>query len=217
MHLSAPEARSRTTAVGDATRARLMMAAERLIAERGIDGVSVRDITAAADTNSASIHYHFQSKEGLVLAIMEDLADRLRLHRLRHLAALDGKRPTCRQLAEAVVNPTFEFVQGDAETADRAYVGFLAAVLDDPAMVTALEKYFGDQYEAYFAAFGRARPDLAPEVLVNRMCFALHLVLNTVSEPARGLRTWIERHRPSAIPSIREHLIDFLTGAFKAP
>lgn len=193
-----------------------MVAAERLFAERGIDGVSVRDITAAAETNSASIHYHFQSKEGLVLAIMEDLAGRLRVHRLQHLAALDKKRPTCRQVAEAIVNPTFEFVQGDGDTADRAYVGFLAAVLDDPAMVPALEGYFGDQYEAYFAALGRARPDLPIEVRVNRVCFGLHLVLNTVSEPARGLRTWIERHCPSAIPVIQESLIDFLTGAFEA-
>ena len=80
--------RGRTTAVGDATRVRLMQAAERLIAERGVEGVSVRDITTAADTNSASIHYHFLSKEGLVRAIIEDRAQRLRERRLDHLGAL---------------------------------------------------------------------------------------------------------------------------------
>jgi hypothetical protein len=42
-------------------------------------------------------------------------------------------------------------------------------------------------------------------------------VLNTVSEPARGLRTWIERHYPPAIVVIRESLIDFVAGAFEAP
>jgi AcrR family transcriptional regulator len=194
-----------------------MQAAERLVAEHGLDAVSVRDITAAAETNSASIHYHFQSKEGLIHAIMEDRSERLRAHRRRHLAALDAVRPTPRQVAEAVVNPTFEFVTGDGADADRAYVGFLAAVLDDPAMVPALEQYFSGQYEAYFEALRRARPDLAEEILVNRVCFALHLVLNTVSEPARGLRTWIERHYPPAILVIRESLIDFVAGAFEAP
>jgi len=194
-----------------------MQAAERLIAERGLDGVSVRDITAAADTNSASIHYHFQSKEGLVNAIMEDRADRLGRHRREHLQALSAQRPTPRAVAEALVNPTFEFVTDEGPEGDTAYVGFLAAVLDDPAMIPALEQHFLDQYEAYYQALHRARPDLADDVVVDRVCFALHLVLNCVSEPARGLRTWIERRSSGAITVIRDSLIDFVAGGFEAP
>jgi AcrR family transcriptional regulator len=211
------DTRGRTTAVGDATRTRLMQAAERLIAERGVDAVSVRDITAAADTNSASIHYHFQSKEGLIHAIMEDRAERLGERRGSYLQALGPDVPSIRAVAEAIVNPTFEFVSGHEEESDTAYVGFLAALLDDPTMVPALERYFANQYDAYFDALRRARPDLEEGALVNRVCFALHLVLNTVSEPARGLRTWIERHYPPAVETIRQDLIDFLTGAFEAP
>jgi AcrR family transcriptional regulator len=212
-----PDARGRTTAVGDATRTRLMVAAERLIAERGVDAVSVRDITAAADTNSASIHYHFQSKEGLINAIMEDRAERLGERRASYLRGLGPDAPSVRAVAEAIVNPTFEFVAGHQEESDTAYVGFLAALLDDPTMVPGLERYFSSQYDAYFDALRRARPDLDETALVNRVCFALHLVLNTVSEPARGLRTWIERHYPPAVDTIRQDLIDFLTGAFEAP
>ena len=194
-----------------------MHAAERLIAERGVDGVSVRDITAAADTNSASIHYHFQSKEGLVNAIIEDRSHRLGRHRRIHLQALAVDRPTPRSVAEALVNPTFEFVTDGGPEGDTAYVGFLTAILDDPAMIPALEHYFLDQYEAYYQALHRARPDLEDDVVVDRVCFALHLVLNCVSEPARGLRTWIERRSPSAIRVIRESLIDFVAGGFEAP
>jgi AcrR family transcriptional regulator len=209
--------RGRTTAVGDATRVRLMQAAERLIAERGVAGVSVRDITAAAGTNSASIHYHFVSKEGLVRAVMEDRAHQLGERRLHHLGALDASRPSPRSVAEALVNPTFEFVSGQGQDRDSAYVGFLAAVLDDPVLVPALDHYFAAQYEAYYDALRRARPDLSREALVNRVCFALHLVLNTASEPARGLRTWIERHHPPSVEQIQSDLIDFIAGAFAAP
>jgi AcrR family transcriptional regulator len=196
---------------------RLMQAAERLIAERGIDGVSVRDITAAADTNSASIHYHFQSKEGLVHALIEDRAARMRERRTAHLQALDNHQPTVREVAEAIVNPTFEFVSGEEGETDTAYVGFLAALLEEPAMVPALERYFSDQYDAYYEVLHRARPDLPKTSAVNRVCFALHLVLNSVSEPARGLRTWIERHHSPAVAHIREDLVDFIAGAFAAP
>jgi AcrR family transcriptional regulator len=211
------DTRGRTTVVGDATRMRLMQAAERLIAERGIDGVSVRDITAAADTNSASIHYHFHSKEGLVHALMEDRAARIRERRQAHLRRLDDHQPTVREVAEAMVKPTFEFVSGAEGETDTAYVGFLAALLEEPSMVPALERFFSDQYDAYFDALQRARPDLAKTSAVNRVCFALHLVLNSVSEPARGLRTWIERHHPPAVDHIRDDLIDFIAGALAAP
>lgn len=218
---SPADARVRTTAVGNATRERLMREAERLVAERGLDGVSVRDITSAAGANSASIHYHFRSKEGLVQAILEDRSQRLRERRLAHLARLDPERPSPRDVAVAMVSPTFEFVtgadEGDDGEGDTAYVGFLAALLDDPAMVPVIEQYFAAQYDAYFDALQRARPDLGQAALVNRVCFALHLVLNTVSEPARGLRTWIERQYPPAVDQIREDLVAFIAGAFEAP
>ena len=54
----------------DSTPARLLDATERLIGEHGINGVSVRAINAAADSNVAAAHYHFGSKEGLVAAAL---------------------------------------------------------------------------------------------------------------------------------------------------
>jgi len=53
------------------TRMRLMMATERLVAARGFDGVSVRDIAAEAGTNLSAIGYHFVSKTKLVLATLD--------------------------------------------------------------------------------------------------------------------------------------------------
>lgn len=215
--MTGQDGRARTTIVGNATRERLMREGERLVAERGMEGVSVRDITSAAGANSASIHYHFRSKEGLVHAILEDRAHQLRAHRLDHLARLDPEHPSPRDVAVAMVSPTFEFVTGGDGDAGTPYVGFVAALLDDPSMVPVVEHFFGDQYDAYFDALARARPDLARATLVNRVCFALHLVLNTVSEPARGLRTWIERQCPPAVEQIREDLVAFIAGAFEAP
>src|SRR5262245_35542025 len=44
---------------GRETQERILRAAERLFAERGIDAVSTREIIEAAGVNSGSIHYHF--------------------------------------------------------------------------------------------------------------------------------------------------------------
>src|SRR3954468_21475639 len=52
-----------------ATKAAVFNAAERLFALHGFQNVSVRDITAEAGVNLASVNYHFGSKDPLVFDI----------------------------------------------------------------------------------------------------------------------------------------------------
>src|SRR5579862_2980011 len=59
-------------AAGEATRELLMVAAERLFAMNGVEGVTLREIQAAAgQANSSVITYHFGSQAGLVRALLE--------------------------------------------------------------------------------------------------------------------------------------------------
>ncbi len=51
------------------TKERILDAAERAFAEKGIDGASLRFITGEAGANLGSIHYYFGSKEVLVLDV----------------------------------------------------------------------------------------------------------------------------------------------------
>lgn len=53
------------------TRERLIASGAILFAEKGFDGVSVREICAHAKTTMNMIHYFFSSKQGLLSAIME--------------------------------------------------------------------------------------------------------------------------------------------------
>ena len=52
--------------VAETSREKLIASAERLFADRGFDGVSVRDIAKAAGVNSALVGYYFRGKEGLL-------------------------------------------------------------------------------------------------------------------------------------------------------
>ena len=55
------------------TKEQIVLAAERLFAERGYEGVSLREIGAAAGSgNNSAVQYHFGSKEQLVVAIFEN-------------------------------------------------------------------------------------------------------------------------------------------------
>lgn len=53
----------------DPTKERLLIEAERLFADKGFEAVSVREITAAAETNTAAVNYHFGSKHNLYMEV----------------------------------------------------------------------------------------------------------------------------------------------------
>ena len=57
--------------------AALLDAAGRQLAARGAAGVSIRSVAAAARVNHGLVHRHFGSKDALVAAVLDDLAERL--------------------------------------------------------------------------------------------------------------------------------------------
>jgi AcrR family transcriptional regulator len=52
-----------------ATPARVLREAERLFAERGFDGVTIRDVASAAGINVSTLHFHWKSKRMLYEAV----------------------------------------------------------------------------------------------------------------------------------------------------
>jgi len=93
-----------------ATRARIVAAAERLFAERGIDSVSVSEINrAAGQRNRSAVQYHFRSKQGLVHAILDKHTPGIEQRRHAMLDEIESAgRPSLRALAEALVVPVAE-------------------------------------------------------------------------------------------------------------
>jgi AcrR family transcriptional regulator len=107
----------RPTRKSGEARVRIIRVAERLFAERGIAGVSLREISSAAGyANNNAVQYHFGSKHALVKAVFE----------YRYLP-LDDHRT--RLLAELPVDPTTEEI---VRTAARCLVLPFATLLDDP-------------------------------------------------------------------------------------
>lgn len=66
----------------EATRKKILTAAEKLFAEKGFDATSVESIAQASGVNKALIYYYFKDKNDLILCLFkntyQDLCDRIR-------------------------------------------------------------------------------------------------------------------------------------------
>lgn len=93
------------------TRQLILAAAERLFALRGIDGVSMRDVAAAARVPLALVTYHYGTKLGLYRAVFEARIAPLSRVRRERLAAI-MRRPAARRrvgdVIEAFLLPMLE-------------------------------------------------------------------------------------------------------------
>ncbi|MBV8951213.1 MAG: TetR/AcrR family transcriptional regulator [Actinobacteria bacterium] len=111
---ASPDARSGATAL------QLLLTAERLFAQHGIDGVALRAIAIeAGSANKSAIQYHFGSKDGLLRSIfayrLADLVQRRNLLRAR----VDPD--DLRSRFEAHIVPLLEL----AESGQSHYVSFV--------------------------------------------------------------------------------------------
>src|SRR5689334_9669705 len=87
-------------AAGERTRTRLMDAALDLLAERGEEGVTLRELTDAAGANVAAVSYHFGSLQSLCDAAIENALERYLDAQQAALSSL-GPESTLDELAEA--------------------------------------------------------------------------------------------------------------------
>jgi len=167
---------------GQGTREKLLDAAERLFADQGFNRTSLRDITAAAEANLASVNYHFGSKERLIQEIFKR---RLGPINEARMAALDRVEQqvdpvSLESVVEAFVGPALRMChQWDQKGSVSRLLG---NVMNQPD--ARLKEQFVDQFRDVVARFSRALssrlPDLPPDEIHWRFLFMAGLMAHTI-------------------------------------
>jgi AcrR family transcriptional regulator len=170
------------------TKNRILDTAEKLFAKQGFAATSLRAIIKEADVNTASVHYHFGSKEGLIEAVLRRQAAPINDERLTSLDRLEQEHPggalPTDALVEAFVAPA---IQRHFKRSGRGHFLpqlFGRAVSEpDEKLRVIIRDIFKDVFIRYTAAFGRALPHLSQQEIQWRMHFMIGAMVFTVMVP----------------------------------
>lgn len=200
------------------TRERLIDAAEKLLAEKGFEGVSLRELTSAAGANLAAVHYHFGGKEGLIDAVLEGHMAPVNQERLRRLDQILArkKKPTVREVLEAFLEPLVERVL-ERDSRQRLFAQFMGRMMSEGACMIPDEAVpmFQEMASKVVQALQAACPKLGEEEAYCRMKFAFAVMADammkdeTFEQICQGkLSDWDWTHR-------YEEVLNFCVGGMK--
>ena len=213
----APRAKQHHEIPGEATRRRIMDAAERLFAERGFGAVSLREIVLQAGANVAAAHYHFGSKEELIHQVFARRAqpvlaqtDEL-LEQAREFA---GAPDYLDRVIAAIITPS---IRGRSDEGDevRIFNHLRAHLFVESRQAT--EAVYVEPAGRMLAALRSA----LPEISANELAWKLHIIFSTLTMTA----TWVGRilpalsgtYRPDDADEALAHLVPLFATLLRAP
>jgi AcrR family transcriptional regulator len=207
---------SRTSDRSSETREQLLVTAERLFAEHGVEAVSNRQVSeAAGQSNNFAVGYHFGTKEDLVVAIVRRHAESVERRRTDMLAEITGS-PDLRDWVACLVRPLTEHL--DSLGSPTWYARFIAQVTTHPALreLVSNEALSSRSMQQTVEGIFRLLPRMPEEVRQERGYMSRLLMVHMCAERERAL------HEGTAMPrstwaSTASGLVDALVGVWLAP
>jgi AcrR family transcriptional regulator len=197
------------------TKAALIRAAERLFAEKGLGGVSVKDITRAAGArNESALHYHFGGVDALIREVFASRYREIEEARVARLAELrlDEASDGVEAVLEAAIAP---FLAACLKKDGRLYARFCVQLATDPRFdIADLIRDIGmpslDTMRIFFVGRLRGMPN---DVLATRLRRTLIISLILAADYARQ----IELKTAPPIEDATREAAATLAGFLRAP
>jgi AcrR family transcriptional regulator len=201
------------------TKRRILDAAESLMGDKGFTSTSMRDITAAAKVNLASVNYHFGSKEALLAAVLERRLQPINEQRLEFLDALELENSDSKirhqDIVRAFVSPPFKQQQqwgGNSETFLRL-LGRLHSETNEEFRQVFMSEY-ELVYQRFAVALQRSLPHLTNTNLPWRMLFMVGSMAFTMSW---GQSMMLRQDTSISPNDVLDELIEFTCAGLAAP
>ena len=196
------------------TQERILDAAERLFAQRGFAGTSLRAVTSEAGVNLAAVNYHFGSKQELLTATLQRIVGPVNAERLRRLEQVEAASdpPTVEGILDAFLRPALE--------ADPATLRIVAVVLYSESadlVGDLIRDLFGEYAQRFMRALARALPRLDDTEIALRFYFLVGSMTHVLSgRPLLSPEVEALPEPPSRERVLGE-MITALAAGFRAP
>jgi len=202
------------------TRELLLRTAERLYGQRGINGVSLREIVReAGQRNASAAHYHFGSREGLIAAIFEERMgglDRRRRMLLDQLEA-DNAQHDLYRILETILQPLVEMMKRD--DGSTHYIHFLTEMFLSPEFH--VDDFVDGKYNhAMRRSYLMARDilsDVPEKILRQRFLLSLHASAFSLADIDSARVRATAKGRPFDLDRAVSNLVDMWVGGLNAP
>jgi AcrR family transcriptional regulator len=199
---------------------RILDAAERLFAQRGFHGVSIRDITGMAGVDVALANYHFGSKQGLLEAVVLRRAEDLNAERLARLDALiagPGRRaPTLEEIIDAFTHPLLDRSERGGP-GWKSYFALIAEVNNSPEFGGVLmTRHFDPVVQRFIEAIRQALPDCDERDLYWAYHFLSGALTLTFAETGRIDKLSGGVCESSDLDGVHQRLVPFCAAGFRA-
>jgi AcrR family transcriptional regulator len=147
-----PNGERRVTARALATRARVLEAARTCVSERGVFGASSNEIARRAGVSWGVIQYHFGTREGILLAMIEEGFEAL-------LGVLDKVNPSTASSTHEQVELVVDAIWRYCTQPDYLlYMDVLRPLSRDPAAAKAMETMLRHTEQALHQRINRLLP-----------------------------------------------------------
>lgn len=198
------------------TRQIIIAAAERLFAEKGVDAISLNEITReAGQKNKSALNYHFGSKEQLLLAIIEKHEAAIIQQRNAYLDDLEQRKAIS---IESVVR-AFVYAlaaQLDCEDGGKYYLSILAQLASCPGMqLYRLRPDYITREERVMTLFRQLTPNTPEELRLPRVLQASSLLFHSLSYLASIVDKRKDSRRLCQV--FTENLVDAIVAVIEAP
>ncbi|GAB2579232.1 TetR family transcriptional regulator [Dyella jejuensis] len=198
------------------TKERILTAAEALFAQRGFEGASLRQLTAAAGVNLAAVNYHFGSKDNLVEEVFRRRLDQLSARRLAALKRVSGQPDTTLEdVLGAFIRPALELSHDGGGSLFMRVLARAFAEHDD-----SLRKFLSDNYGHVMRQFTTEFARLLPHLSKEELYWRIDLVTGALTHAMSGFGI-IQRKSDVSETVHREqtaaHLIRFAAAGLSAP
>jgi AcrR family transcriptional regulator len=187
----------------------------RLFAERGVDGVTVREIaTASGQKNHGVVGYYYGSKEALVREIIVDGAIAIDQRRNALLDELEAKRgpKTVREVVDVLIFPA-------ADSDDHYYLRFIVmlTMTHRELMMDALENRWNSGYQRCLDHLRRLMPSMQPALQNQRLLFMGATLGAVLAARQQAMADDSRAHPVWDSPTSLEHFAQALTALLEAP